>query len=615
MPSFPPPRCDQRAGTDRKGLDQLIEPLDPSHLKSDTAAQEAFDNVLLAKLSEKRNQLDNIRSLRKKELAQLRKKRPMPTRSLVFDPTTYTSMHDMMQVFTGSSRYIVKEVGRLVPEAKYSAKKKWFLGIRLIPLTDEDRADYENAANKRQKRSSGESADETSSEGSSDEDEDADKPVRSRRSSTLANKAIADADNDDERSNSSEDEDDDEDDDPDCDVARKRRRSRAASARSRRLSKIVVKKEREDSPDPPKKSRRKSGAPKAISPPPAPESPATEASHPAAESDAATVSASQISNDAGPSSFSFDSPRSPPSAPSCPSPFDAMNGRSPGSADWTNDKKFKSFSRYLMSSGPIAELASKGQLRTPNRRVGLAGKLQTEFGSPIVSPNMAPPMAIVEQQILKRELEMQRQLSQARAEKAAAEAGRSPDSPQGARVKRPSRPPGSGSGGDTSASEEMRSPGRASSKRTRSSPDGAVTAISRRKAIAITKVDDSSTVDDRIKSRRELEEKLESRRSSGGGHVVEHTAIPVAETKPKKKHGPRQKKLPDPMEAVESDKRPKRDLVFEQGATTSIIKIRDMFYPGRNTPMITKAVKVRVPGCSYDTITKKFINVAIRDTS
>ena len=45
-----------------------------------------------------------------------------------------------MQVFTGSSRYIVKEIERLVPEAKYSSKKKWFLGIRLIPLTDHDRA-------------------------------------------------------------------------------------------------------------------------------------------------------------------------------------------------------------------------------------------------------------------------------------------------------------------------------------------------------------------------------------------------------------------------------------------------------------------------------------------
>ena len=56
-----------------------------------------------------------------------------------------------------------------------------------------------------------------------------------------------------------------------------------------------------------------------------------------------------------------------------------------------------------------------------------------------------------------------------------------------------------------------------------------------------------------MKSRRELEEKMESRRSNATGVVVEHTAIPPAETKTRKKLGPRKKKFPDPMEAVESD--------------------------------------------------------------
>ena len=47
MPAFPPPRCDERAGgggggadNKQRGLDQLIEPLDPNHLKSETEAQE-----------------------------------------------------------------------------------------------------------------------------------------------------------------------------------------------------------------------------------------------------------------------------------------------------------------------------------------------------------------------------------------------------------------------------------------------------------------------------------------------------------------------------------------------------------------------------------------------
>ena len=54
MPAFPPPRCDKRAGggsgvgvgggggddNKQRGFDQLIEPLDPNHLKSETEAQE-----------------------------------------------------------------------------------------------------------------------------------------------------------------------------------------------------------------------------------------------------------------------------------------------------------------------------------------------------------------------------------------------------------------------------------------------------------------------------------------------------------------------------------------------------------------------------------------------
>jgi len=256
MPSFPPPRCDQRSGRDQKGLDQLIEPLDPSHLKSESAAQEAFDNILLAKLAEKRSQLDKLRMERKKELAELRKKRPIPTRSLVFDPTTYTSMHDMKKVFTGSGRYIVKEVERLVPEGKYSSKKKWFLGVRLLPLSEEDKAEYERyEAEKRlpptrNRSSEDESGDESSSEGSNDEEEDdaaagddaaaaaapaagdtdqdvrpgdTDPDVRGRRVSGRTRKVVvAKVEIDDSEKSDSSDDDDDEDDDPDCDVARKK---------------------------------------------------------------------------------------------------------------------------------------------------------------------------------------------------------------------------------------------------------------------------------------------------------------------------------------------------------------------------------------------------------
>ena len=45
-----------------------------------------------------------------------------------------------LKVFTGSGRYIVQEVARKIPQSRYSCKKKWFLGVRLIPLTAADKA-------------------------------------------------------------------------------------------------------------------------------------------------------------------------------------------------------------------------------------------------------------------------------------------------------------------------------------------------------------------------------------------------------------------------------------------------------------------------------------------
>ena len=188
--------------------------------------------------------------------------------------------------------------------------------------------------------------------------------------------------------------------------------------------------------------------------------------------------------------------------------------------------------------------------------------MASEFGSPVVSPNMVPPQvgriiplrvlghslvrslaplahslrslprswerrdlqrnervgniqiqptlqAFVEQQILRRELEVQRQLSQARAEKAAAAAeaaaeaareaevaGVSPDSPHGARVRRrprlpPSSASGSASGGDSSASEEMRSPPpRASLRRSPRSQDGDLLEAAAQKTVEVTAVDE-----------------------------------------------------------------------------------------------------------------------------
>ena len=57
-------------------------------------------------------------------------------------------------------------------------------------------------------------------------------------------------------------------------------------------------------------------------------------------------------------------------------------------------------------------MASKGQLRTPNRRVGLAGKLQTEFGSPIVSPHTGSPYGFPQTSALKKETHENKPLTQ-----------------------------------------------------------------------------------------------------------------------------------------------------------------------------------------------------------
>ena len=59
-------------------------------------------------------------------------------------------MDQLKEVYdSSSSSYIINEVKLNVPEAKYLTKKKWFLGVRIIPLTDRDREENEQLIRER----------------------------------------------------------------------------------------------------------------------------------------------------------------------------------------------------------------------------------------------------------------------------------------------------------------------------------------------------------------------------------------------------------------------------------------------------------------------------------
>jgi len=127
----------------------------------------------------------------------------------------------------------------------------------------------------------------------------------------------------------------------------------------------------------------------------------------------------------------------------------------------------------------------------------------------------------------------------------------------------------------------------------------------------------ATVMEGRLKSRRALEAKLQSRRSAGFAAAVLRTAKVVKEPKepkPKKKRGPRKKKAPEKIEPLQEPKKT-LELAYAPGATTTLARIRDNFYPGRNTQMISKSMQLRVPGCFYNRMIKTFCNVAVVDTS
>merc|ERR1719290_570530 len=110
-----------------------------------------------------------------------------------------------------------------------------------------------------------------------------------------------------------------------------------------------------------------------------------------------------------------------------------------------------------MAEGPNSALASSGRLRKPNRRVGLAGKLQSDFGTSVVSPNMGTPASLTATLKYDKEVEIAKEVSEDE-EDVDDRLETIPELPQGARVRRKPQLPvqvgGGGRGGDEDEEEE-----------------------------------------------------------------------------------------------------------------------------------------------------------------
>jgi len=118
-----------------------------------------------------------------------------------------------------------------------------------------------------------------------------------------------------------------------------------------------------------------------------------------------------------------------------------------------------------------------------------------------------------------------------------------------------------------------------------------------------------SVAKDRLRSRIALEERQNSRRFSSVETTNLRAMLP--KEKPKTQRKPKTVRVLDPVEPLDAPRAPSRDLVFERGAVTTLAKIRDNFYPGRHTQMISKAVHARVDGCEYIREQKHFLHVKI----
>jgi len=643
MSSFPPPRIEHRSVVEngnshdrpqKRGLDQLIEPLDPKHLKSESAEQEAFDKLLLAKLSEKRNQLDKIRKDRKRELARLRRERPMPRKSVIFDPTTYTSMHDLKQVFSGSSRYIVQEVGKRVPQAKYSTKKKWYLGIRLIPLTGYDKAAYEAEAKARlearqaaaktpsDESSSDSSSGESSEDGSANSDETPVPAIDQSNGNGVINEEMVDALQSRYLIHA---------------VGSGDRKAVPAKKTKRQKlpSKTPIKKERSPSP-PTKRLRRPKRQAREAASQKLKQSSSSESviddSDVDADFDRAEIDNAESGSEMKSKStvrksrpLTYKKRTSELPTPTVPQLLASITPSSnsdrtsvnsslqhteqpsevtppkPTTSTKSNNKSKKG-RRYTLSKGPMSELASTGRLRKPNRRVGLAGKLQSDFGTSVVSPNMGTPASLTAS-LASRNLTLTPKEESDRSEDEDEDSLQTmADLPQGARVRRKPQLPVNGEVNSSLTNGHTQFARRESNNESR---DGGNMNDDPEKA------NGSQTVaEERQRSREAIEDKRKSRRPSLMTTADIRTAVPV-EDKPKKERKPRTKKVLDPVESLDAPRGPKRELVYEEGAVTTLAKVRDNFFPGRQTQMISKSMQLRIPGCVYNRGKQHFLNVSI----
>lgn len=538
-----------------RGLDQLIEPLTPNVTSAESAAQEAFDEALLSKLTERRNQLELIRKNRKKELAKIRRSRPFPTKSITFDPSQYVTMEQLKEVYEGSSsRYIITEVKVKVPDAKYLTKKKWFLGIRIIPLTDRDRQENEQLLREREESSSGREhfTSESGSDESEYEDEVTDRGdiiVRETGSGRIMLHVGEDVK---------------------CDG--------------------LTKREIEDDPVPTKKSSRKRPLPCKV------------------EDDGDQIELANINIPV------LESP-----SPSRKSPEDKLK----------RSKKSKIRTRFMFPMGPMSHLAAKGKLREPPRRTGLAGQIEMDLASAglttdmgtlgtrqritnVVSTNGQPHFVKSDLDLsvlAKKDTASRTPLPIESAEQFLHQQLKSTMSPSRPCIKENGTENNSHittpDDSNLSTNHKVEALGANEPPQDKAQfkkKDKVKKSIGNKKS--------SKVIDGAAKSTEPTKpNKMKSKKSVGAA------ILRAVKTKAPKK--PRKKKNLE-IEAWSSDEQPmeaiaKKELVYQMGAKLPLSAVRDYFYPGRNTQMITKSMQLRIPGSFYNRTKKFFHNVTIMD--
>jgi len=615
------------------GLDQFIEPLGPEDLQGTDAAQEAFDALLLSKLEEKRKQLDEIRQNRKKELAQMRYHRPIPTKSFVYDPTTYTDMQQLKKVIPGSSRYIVKEIQRKIPQARYLVKKKWFLGVRLVPLTERDRIEYEEQEHQRaimfqqsKKIPMAEESSEDEEEGQSEASYEKDSPpaspkIKQRKSSGRSSRATVKVE--DERSSSRASVKNEK---PDIDLPLSPSPAPRRSTRGHVQSPM-----QEHSPSPtgdPYGDSMTSVTPPQ-SPPPIKSKRRTASTGSSSQYVQYPTQPTLVSVDSNASLNNLDDTTS-----AGPSPIQSPEQPEGEALDVAKDdppakkkrarlpKKTTVKSKYFVPAlGPVGELEKMGPKVNPRTRTGLAGRLQTAFGSPMVAPQ-TNNLVITREDLpdfrdrfrdgvrVKRKAIALTNVEEDQISVSATSVSNSQA------IQAPETPVDLGPAPEAATLDQEDEEG---CKREVFSPTNLGSPVS-----ATTVSEDPVEKDHDSDDQSSIVSERTTRKRRVAAFVAE-AAMMTSNVKARRRgrETEEQETRPD-LDMTSGDVEemgpltnpgPRPSLIFELGAVTSLAAIKDQFYPGRNSMVINKALQLRVPGCVYDRTKKVFINVAIEQVN